>query len=290
VCVIGPVIIWSWFLIFYYARLADRSVTDYGWGGYGSLYFDWAGFPALNVILIYNWASCSLYNLNRTDWAHIEDSEKKMYEKIAFLFGVSIRARNKIRPDSLQNGKGIDVPTDEPNENNKSSTSEEQGQDLKVYYRVNDSIYRVCMLEKNVFHLLSMFTVFLVVGYYSQIAIWYLLGMFLDPNRTAPYAVAVTSLVLNITTMYKEKSTFFQEIKTELKVQMTKFHQSLKDEAAKMLQVLSAVRSVEGKNRSLTTNRAHSLSAQTGGRHSEIEEIAREETTRAQVPASVLCV
>lgn len=71
---------------------------------------------------------------------------------------------------------------------------------------------------------------------------------------------------------------------------MTKFHQFLKDEPAKMLQVLSAVRSVEGKTRSLTTNTAHSLSAQTGGRHSEIEEIAREETTRAQVPASALCV
>jgi len=296
VCYLGPVIVWSWFLIFFYARFADRGVTDFGWGGYGMYFFDYAGLPALNIMIIANWISCSIYNLNRTDWGYISDSERKLYARIAVLFGIhgksskvehaqdekaalglswedigtkeptgangSKEIKNEKLAKALKEGRN-EFSSDEFNEFNidGSNLSENcyikagdkffkprQVDDNEFYcvYKVNDVFYRVCMFERNVFHGLFLFTVWLIVGYYSQIAIWCLLGMFLDPNRIAPYAVAVTSLVLNITSMYKEKMTFFQETKSALKTEIVKFHQNLRDESVKMLQVHVAGARVTG--------------------------------------------
>lgn len=252
-------------------------------------YFDWAGFQALNVMIIANWISCSIYNLNRTDWGYISDSERKVYERIAIFFGITSKSSKVHHSQDEKAVLGLsweDIGSKEPTGaegskakeimNEKLAKALEDGQkifssdefkELNVnvsglsencyikagekffkpqqvdddnfhcVYEVNDVFYRFCMFERNVFHILFLFTVWLIVAYYSQIAIWCLLGMFLDPNRIAPYAVAVTSLVLNITSMYKEKMTFFQESKTALKTEMVKFHQNLRDESVKMLQV-----------------------------------------------------
>jgi hypothetical protein len=106
------------------------------------------------------------------------------------------------------------------------------------HYRQADWWYAAQMMGRDLMLFFWAFSLGMLVFYGTVVAVWVLLGMFIEPNAVAPYATAVASLVSHVWTLYKGLAGFRDDARLRLTAAIRHFRESRRDEARALLRAL----------------------------------------------------
>ena len=106
------------------------------------------------------------------------------------------------------------------------------------HYRQADWWYATQMLGRDLMLFFWAFSLGMLVFYCTVVAVWVLLGMFIEPNAVAPYATAVASLCAHVWSLYKGLTGFRDDARLRLTAAIKHFRESRRDEARALLRAL----------------------------------------------------
>ncbi len=192
----------------------------------GQIVEDLLGLTTTLLVVVINSVSATMHYCRTYDWGQPPIPPPHTQARAAF---------HKVVPGPSDVGDGLSTEcVKKPSLPADDETDELWAQ----HYRKADWWYATQMLGRDLMLFIWAFSLGMLVFYGTVVAVWVLLGMFIEPNAVAPYATAVASLVAHVWTLYKGLAGFRDDARLRLSAAIRHFREGRRDEARALLRAL----------------------------------------------------
>ncbi len=199
----------------------------------GQIVEDLLGLTTTLLVVVVNGVSATMHYCRTYDWGQPPIPPPDAQAPAAF---------HKVAPGPSDAGPSFDGDgmTTECGPNPSVPADADAATDAlwAKHYRQADWWYATQMLGRDLMLFFWAFSLGMLVFYGTVVAVWVLLGMFIEPNAVAPYATAVASLVGHVWTLYKGLAGFRDDARLRLAAAIKQFRESRRDEARALLRAM----------------------------------------------------
>ncbi|EKX33841.1 hypothetical protein GUITHDRAFT_147625 [Guillardia theta CCMP2712] len=248
--VLAPCLIFYFFLAnMFYMIVKDKGTSIFGVDSDAAITQDAILLPSIIILLFLNLASMVMYYFRWRDWGIPHESTTKGGKQQVFPEGES-------ELDSVA------------------------AFDWDDYYRRGSKSYRIRMYEQQLMKFVWAVSYMVSILFCVLVSVWVLLGMFLNPNRVAPYATAIVGLFGHVLSMFRRMKSFFDSAKGRLEQLIVDFHHQMQVQALDQIKILEGARNLgvqlDGDVRDLARkapDAMEELGEQVGGRLKEAQDV-----------------
>jgi len=211
--VLTPCLMMYFFLAsMFYMIVKDKGTTIFGRESDAAITQDAILLPCIIIILFLNLVSMIMYYFRWRDWGIPHEN----------IF----KGNKQVFPEGA-------------NELEHVATF-----DWEDYYKRGSKSYRIRMHEQQIMKMVWALSYMAAILFCVLVSVWVLLGMFLNPNRVAPYATAIVGLFGHILSMFRRMKSFFESAKGRLEQLILKFHHQMQVQALDQIKMLEGARTL----------------------------------------------